>query len=102
MGYGRVWVELSQGELASHPRPRTPALNRGTKLVTTDGKKTVIAEFHRAHHFTRKEKAKLEIQPAGMDMLDHIVLTWVFAESKRRDRETRAKAASSSGGGGGG
>jgi len=81
----------------------SPALNsRGMKLVTTDGKKAVVAELHRAHHFTRREKAKLEVQPAEMDMLDHIVLTWVFAESKRRDRETRVKAASSSGGGGGG
>ena len=77
-------------------------MNHRMKLVTTDEKKTVIAEFHRAHHFTRKEKARLEVQPAGMEMLDHIVLTWVFAESKRRDRETRVKASSSSGGGGGG
>jgi len=58
------------------------------KLVTTDEKKTVIAEFHRAHYFTRKEKAKLEVQPAGMVMLDHIVLTWMYAENKRRERET--------------
>jgi len=78
------------------------ALSHGMKLVTTDGKKTVIAGFHRAHHFTKKEKVKLEVQAAGMDLLDHIVLTWVFAESKRRDRETRVKAASSSGGDGGG
>jgi len=66
------------------------------KLVTTDEKKTVIAEFDRAHHFTRKEKAKLDVQPAGMAMLDYIVLTWVFAENKRKEREARAK---SSGGG---
>jgi len=71
-------------------------LNHSLKLVTTDEKKTVVAEFHRSHHFTRKEKAKLEVQPAGMDMLDHIVLTWVFAENKRKERERRAK---SSGGG---
>lgn len=101
MGHGRDGVGISQGELISALR-YPPAHNRGMKLVTTDGKKTVIAEFHRAHHFTRREKAKLEVQPAGMDMLDHIVLTWVFAESKRRDRQTRVKAASSSGGGGGG
>jgi len=68
------------------------------KLVTTDEKKTVVAEFHRAHYITKKRKARLEIQPAGMNMLDYIILTFVFAEHKRRDRETRAK---SSGGGGG-
>ena len=58
------------------------------KLVTTDEKKTVIAEFHRAHYFTRKEKAKLDVQPAGMAMLDYIVLTWMYVENKRRERET--------------
>ena len=73
-------------------------LNHGIKLVTTDGNKTVIAEFHRAHYFRKKQKARLEVQAAGMGMLDHIVLTFVFAENKRREREERAK---SSGGGGG-
>ena len=68
--------------------PESFVLNHGLKLVTTDESKTVIAQFHRAHHFTRKEKAKLEVQPAGMDMLDYIVLTWVFAENKRRERES--------------
>jgi len=72
------------------------------KLVTTDEKKTVIAEFHRAHHFKRREKPRLEVQPAGMDMLDHIVLTFVFAENKRRERETRMKAGKGGGGGDGG
>ena len=60
-------------------------------MVTTDEKKTVIAEFHRAHHFTKKEKARLEVQAAGMNMLDHIVLTFVFAENKRKERERRAR-----------
>jgi len=68
------------------------------KLVTTDSKKTVIAEFHRARYLVKKRKARLEIQPAGMEMLDYIILTFVFAEHKRRERESRAR---SSGGGGG-
>ena len=101
MGHGRIWFGLSQGESVLRLTVSS-ALTHGSKLVTADEKKTVIAEFHRAHHFTKKEKARLEVQPAGIDMLDHIVLTWVFAESKRRDRQTRVKAASSSGGGGGG
>ena len=71
------------------------------KLVTTD-EKTVIAEFHRAHHFRRKEKPRLEVQPAGMDMLDDIILTFVFADSKRRERETRLRAAGAAGAAGGG
>jgi hypothetical protein len=66
-------------------------MNHGMKLFITDEKKTEIAKFYRAHHFRKKRKARLEVQPAGMDMLDHIVLTFVFAESKRRDREARAR-----------
>jgi hypothetical protein len=76
--------------------PASSTLNRGMKLVTADEKKTVIAEFHRRHYFRKKQKARLEVQPAGMDMLDYIVLTFVFAENKRRERE---QAAASSGGG---
>jgi len=76
--------------------PVSSALNHGMKLVTDDEKKTVIAEFHRAHYFRKKQKARLEIHQAGMDMLDYIILTFVFAENKRRERETRARA---SGGG---
>ena len=75
------------------------ALNQHMKLVTADEKKTVIAEFHRAYHFTKKEKARLEIQPAGMEMLDYIILTFVFAENKRREREARAKSFHGGGGG---
>ena len=67
--------------------PPLSVLNLVTKLVTADEKKTVIAEFHRAHYIMKRQKARLEVQPAGMDMLDHIVLTFVFAEYKRRERE---------------
>ena len=70
--------------------PSSSTLNHSTKLVTVDEKKTVIAEFHRAHHIRKKQEARLEIQPAGMDMLDHIILTLVFVEDKRRQREARA------------
>ena len=63
-------------------------LNHGTtKLVTTDEKKTVIAEFRPAHYPTMKQKARLEVKAAGMGMLDWIVLTFVFADTRRRERE---------------
>ena len=65
-------------------------LKRSMKLVTTDGKETVIAEFHRAHHVRREQKARLRIQPVGMYILDYIILTFVFVENKRRQREARA------------
>ncbi|KAF9649437.1 hypothetical protein BDM02DRAFT_3113862 [Thelephora ganbajun] len=57
------------------------------KLVTADGEKTVIAEFHPPHYFINKQKARLDVQPAGMGMLDYIVLTFVFVEQSRRERE---------------
>ena len=62
-------------------------LNHRLKLVTMDEKETEIAKFHRAHHFTKKRKARLEVQPAGMGMLDHIVLTFLIVEHIRRGRE---------------
>ena len=67
------------------------ALNHNVKLVTADDKEMIIAEFHPRHYFVEKQKARLDIQPAGMDMLDYIVSTFVFAERKRRERERRAQ-----------
>jgi predicted Zn-ribbon and HTH transcriptional regulator len=92
MGINYPKVSLSSAS------PVSSTLNHDMKLVTADEKKTVIADFHRAHHILKKQKARIEVQPAGMAMLDYIVLTFVFAENKRRERETRAKT----GGGGGG
>ena len=64
-------------------------LNRA-KLVTSDEKKAVIAQFHRPHYFINKQKAKLKVQAAGMDMLDYIIVTFVFVEQTRREREAAA------------
>jgi len=104
VGDGRNGDELSQGEFVLHLTSTldVEALNHGMQLVTTDEKKTVVAEFERAHYFTKKQKARLEVQPAGMNMLDYIVLTFIFAEEKRRERERRARSARAGGGGGDG
>jgi hypothetical protein len=95
MGNGRNGDELSQGMFFLR-LTSVLVLKYSVKLVTADEKKTVVAEFHRAHHFTKKQKARLDVQPAGMGMLDYIVLTLVFAENKRRERETRARTAAAS------
>ena len=63
-----------------------------------DGKKTEIAKFHNGSCFLKRKKARLEIQPAGMDMLDQIILTFVFVEDKRRARESRASGGAGVGG----
>ena len=59
------------------------------KLVTTDEEKTVIAEFRPPQ---KKQKAQLKVHPAGMSMLDSIVLTFVFVEKNRRERETATRS----------
>ena len=92
MGVGGNGDELSKGELSPSALLESSTLNHSVELVTTDEKKTVIAEFHRAHYFTKKQKARLEVQPAGVVMLDYIILTFVFAENKRKEREARAKS----------
>jgi hypothetical protein len=60
--------------------------------VTTDEKKTVIAEFHRPHYFINKQKARLEVNSAGMFMLDYIIVTFVFVEQTRREREAASRS----------
>ena len=57
--------------------------------MTVDDK-TVIAEFHRPNHIINRQKARLEVQPAGMGMLDYIILTFVIVDWARRDREAGA------------
>jgi hypothetical protein len=88
---GAMGMNYPKASLSSNS-PVSSTLNHGMKLVTVDEKKTVIAEFHRAHSILKKQKARIEVQPAGMTMLDYIVLTFVFAENKRRERETRAES----------
>ena len=57
------------------------------ELVTADEKETVIAEFHCPNYLIGKQKGKLEVRAEGMEMLDYIVLTFVYVEYKRRQRE---------------
>lgn len=66
-------------------------LNDEVKLVTAD-EKIVIAEFHRPNYFTNKQKARIDVRPAGMGMLDYIVLTFVFVDQARREREAGARS----------
>jgi uncharacterized membrane protein YgcG len=65
--------------------------------VTNNRKKRVVAELHKAHRVFRRRKAFLEIAPAGLAMLDQIVVSLVYVESKRRE-----KGDSGDGGGDGG
>lgn len=48
--------------------------------VDSDG--TLLAEFH--PNLLKKAKPYLEVTPAGMAMLDHIVVTFIPVEVNRR------------------
>ena len=72
--------------------------------MTNNRKKTLVAELHKAHHVFRRRKAFLEIAPAGLVMLDQIVVSLVYVESKRREKEDSGDGGDDGGGddGGGG
>jgi hypothetical protein len=95
---GTVWTKYCKASLSpTQPASSELTLNHGMKLVTADEKGTVIAEFHRPCHILKERKARIKVQPAGMEMLDYIVLTFVFAEKKRRERDAKVQKASSGG-----
>lgn len=83
---GALGLHLPKVGLFSNS-PMFWTLKNSTKLVTADEGKTIIAEFHRPNYFIHKQKARLDVRPEGMQMLDLIVLTFVYVERKRRQRE---------------
>ena len=72
------------------------------QLYTNDDTNTHVAKFHQKDIISitpNAKRATLEIYPAGEHMVDLIVVSLVYVEKLRRDRE---RAAHSGGGGGGG
>jgi hypothetical protein len=63
------------------------------KLVTDDEARTPIARTHRRCYgiLGKRRKATLEVYPAGLHMLDLIIVTFVYVEHVRRDRERASK-----------
>lgn len=57
-----------------------------SQLVTKDRKKKLVAELHKAHRFIRRRKGYLAIAPAGLTMLDQIVVSLVYVEKTRREK----------------
>ncbi|KAJ7576119.1 hypothetical protein C8J56DRAFT_1117496 [Mycena floridula] len=60
-------------------------------LVTDDKAQTPIATFHRRRWLFGKRKAYLEIFPEGMHFVNVILVTFVYIEKLRRDKERAAK-----------
>jgi len=56
------------------------------QLVTNNRKKKLVAEMHKQRHVFRRRKAYLEVAPAGLAMLDQIVVSLVYVEKKRREK----------------
>lgn len=70
--------------------------------MTKDRKKELVAKLHGAHLIFHRRKAFLEVAPAGLVMLDLIVVSLVYVESKRRERRSQNSGAVAAAGGGGG
>lgn len=70
------------------------------QLASNDKSATPVANFHRASRgiLGPKQHAYLEIHPEGEGMVEEIVISFVYAEKLRRDKERAAKR--SNGGGG--
>ncbi|KDQ61145.1 hypothetical protein JAAARDRAFT_32149 [Jaapia argillacea MUCL 33604] len=61
----------------------------GMKLISNDGSRTLVARLFEGSTFTSKRKSRLEIFPAGIHMMDLIVVTLVYVDKIRRDRQQK-------------
>ncbi|KIJ61071.1 hypothetical protein HYDPIDRAFT_42854 [Hydnomerulius pinastri MD-312] len=75
--------------------------SRVVVLSADDHSRTEIARFHRATLgiIGRRRKACLEIADQAEHILDLIILTFIYVEKVRMDKETRQRRAAASGGG---
>lgn len=71
------------------------------QLSLDDTSRTVIARHHRATLgiIGKRRSACLEIAPEAEHMLDLIILTFIYVEKLRMDKEARERRAAASGGG---
>ncbi|KAL0947265.1 hypothetical protein HGRIS_013387 [Hohenbuehelia grisea] len=71
--------------------------NWSSKLCLNDGSKAVVAKYHRpALGFnTGHSRAYLEIFPLGEGIADYILVTFVYIEKLRKDRERASRSGGS-------
>jgi len=64
-----------------------------SQLFVNDPAKTPVAFFHRRHFgiIGKARPASLEIFEAGKEMVDFIVVTGVYMEKLRKDKERAAR-----------
>ncbi|KIJ69135.1 hypothetical protein HYDPIDRAFT_105702 [Hydnomerulius pinastri MD-312] len=70
-------------------------------LVLNDESKTELAHFRRSGIFGKTEDAVLEVSDSVAHMLDLVILTFIYVEKLRRDKETMTRNAAISAGVGG-
>ena len=68
-------------------------------LILDDGSKTPVAEGHRSHIgvFSKSRQARLVIFPGFEHLVDIILITFVYAEKLRKEREQAAQSAAAGG-----
>ncbi|EAU80774.1 hypothetical protein CC1G_04884 [Coprinopsis cinerea okayama7 len=68
--------------------------NSKPELVLNDDERTLVAKYHQKHHGVVQDPrpASLEILPPGEHMVDLIIVTLVYIELLRRNRERAAKS----------
>jgi len=56
-------------------------------------KPEVVAQFHRYKYIFNKKQAELEVEDSVKNILDWVVITWIFIERRRRDMEHKTLSA---------
>jgi hypothetical protein len=64
------------------------------QLILNDGTKALVANFHTKSFgiIGDARPACLEILPIGEDMVDTILVTFIYIEKKRKDKERSARS----------
>ncbi|KAJ4471132.1 hypothetical protein C8J55DRAFT_435669 [Lentinula edodes] len=58
------------------------------ELILNDGSNTPVARFHRRKFILwNTPPGYLEILPSGVDMIDTILITFIYIEKLRKDKE---------------
>ena len=81
------WVNATPKGQSTHDNPSlllkgAHSTIKSEPQLVIDSSDTLVAQF-RPNKYS-KEKTCLEVTPAGMDMLDHIVVTFIPVEVERR------------------
>ncbi|KAG1891481.1 hypothetical protein F4604DRAFT_1611832 [Suillus subluteus] len=74
--------------------------SRVVVLSRDDTSRAEVARFHRASFgiVGRKRRAMLEVSPEVAHMMDTVIMTFIYVEKLRKDKEEASRSAAASGG----